>query len=204
MKKYHYVYITTNLVNKKQYVGDRSCHTNPLKDSYLGSGTAFHSSINKYGKENFKKEILEFFDTKQEAFNAQEKWINEYKTLTPNGYNISPKGGLCTSGCHSKETIEKIRKSNLGKNKGKKHSKESKIAISKGLENRPVSKETREKLSVSLKGKNVGKVRSEEYKEKLRKYASDHKKENTFWKDKKFSEEHREKLRLASSKRWSK
>ena len=88
----HYVYITTNLVNGKQYVGDHS--TNKLDDNYLGSGALLFKKLNEYKRENFKKEILEFFDTKQEAFNAQEKYINEYKTLVPNGYNISPTGGV--------------------------------------------------------------------------------------------------------------
>ena len=48
-------------------------------------------AIKKYGKENFKKEILEFCDNKEEAYHLQIKYINEYNTLSPNGYNISPK-----------------------------------------------------------------------------------------------------------------
>jgi len=38
----------------------------------------------KHGFINFKKEILELFDTKQEAYNSQEKYIKEYNTLSPN------------------------------------------------------------------------------------------------------------------------
>jgi len=109
-KKFNYVYITTNLINGKQYVGDHS--TNNLNDKYLGSGRPyFLNAIKQYGKENFKKEILEFFDTKQEAFNAQEKYINEYNTLQPNGYNISPKGGHNTKDCFSDESKLKISSS---------------------------------------------------------------------------------------------
>ena len=47
MKK-HYVYITTNLINRKQYVGDHS--TDNLNVSYLGSGSILHKAINKYKK----------------------------------------------------------------------------------------------------------------------------------------------------------
>ena len=108
-KKFNFVYITTNLINGKQYVGDHSCN-NLEKDNYLGSGKiVLWPAIEKYGKENFKREILEFFPTKQEAFDAQEKYINEYNTLTPNGYNISPKGGHGCKDCWSEESKNKLK-----------------------------------------------------------------------------------------------
>lgn len=114
-KLYNYVYLITNLDNGKQYIGDHS--TNNLeKDKYLGSGDLIIKAKIKYGKEKLKKEILEFFSTKLEAFNAQEKYINLYESnVSQGGYNISPKGGLCVKGCHNKETKEKISKSNTGK-----------------------------------------------------------------------------------------
>jgi len=64
----HYVYITTNVVNGRQYIGDHS--SNNLNDNYLGSGVAFRKAIKKYGKENFTKQILELFNTKEEAEGA--------------------------------------------------------------------------------------------------------------------------------------
>jgi len=109
----HFVYITTNLNTGKQYVGDHS--TSNLNDGYLGSGIHLIRSIKKYGKKEFNQEILEFFYTKQEAFDAQEKYINKYNTLTPNGYNISPTGGSELGGFLSNETKGKISKANKGK-----------------------------------------------------------------------------------------
>jgi len=35
---HHYSYIITNIINGKQYIGDRSCECLPENDSYLGSG----------------------------------------------------------------------------------------------------------------------------------------------------------------------
>jgi len=91
IKKYNFVYLTTNLVNGKQYIGDHS--TNDLNDGYLGSGNLIIKALKKYGKENFKKEILEETFSRSNAYKLQKKYIQEYNTLTPNGYNIDRKGG---------------------------------------------------------------------------------------------------------------
>jgi hypothetical protein len=90
-KKFNYVYITTNLINGKQYVGDHS--TDNLDDGYMGSGNLIREAFKKYGKQNFKKQILQEFKNKRESFATQEKYINEYNTLAPNGYNLHRKGG---------------------------------------------------------------------------------------------------------------
>jgi len=132
-KKFAFVYITTNLINGKQYVGDHC--TDVIEDGYLGSAPrTLHPAIKKYGKQNFKREILEFFPTKKEAFESQEKYINEYNTLTPNGYNISPKGGSQCVGGASLETRKLMSMARKGKkpwNDGIPHSEESKKLMSK-------------------------------------------------------------------------
>lgn len=121
ISKYHYVYITVNLKNGKKYIGDHSTYN--LNDGYLGSGRPlFERAKKKYGVENFKKEILEFFDSKEEAFKAQEKYIKKYNTLTPNGYNISPTGGHYLNGSMSESTKRKIGEANKKSLKGKKQS----------------------------------------------------------------------------------
>jgi len=97
-KKYNYVYITTNLINGKQYVGDHS--TDDLDDNYLGSGRPlFKNALKKYGKENFKRKILETFDTKEEAELNQEKYIKKFKThKSYGGYNLDWCGGVGING----------------------------------------------------------------------------------------------------------
>jgi len=155
MKKFNYVYITTNIVNGKQYVGDHS--TNNLNDNYLGSGRpAFNNAIKKYGKENFRKKILEFFNTKKEAFDAQEKYIKLYKShVSQNGYNISRKGGHGVKDCISEETKKKLS-----------------IASKNWHSIVGFSEETKLQLSKSLKGKNVGKIRTEKQKRKYSEISS--------------------------------
>jgi group I intron endonuclease len=170
------VYITTNLINGKQYVGDHS-EINE-NDNYLGSGNLIIAAVNKYGRENFNREILEVCESKEAAFLAQEKYIKKYNTLNSKGYNISPKGGLGVKGCHTEETKHKISESNIGKEgpwkgkknekhsewmknnnpfKGKKHTNETKEKI--GVKNsKPKSEEHKKKISESLKGNIPGNI----------------------------------------------
>jgi hypothetical protein len=63
-KKYHFIYKTTNLLSGRYYIGIHS--TNDLEDGYLGSGNRIRLAVRKHGKENFKREILEFCDNREE------------------------------------------------------------------------------------------------------------------------------------------
>jgi hypothetical protein len=81
------IYKTTNLLNGKFYVG-KDEKNNP---NYLGSGKIFKLALNKNGKENFKKEILEFCDTRELLNNREKYWI-ESLSATTLGYNITEGG----------------------------------------------------------------------------------------------------------------
>ena len=62
---YGYIYKTTNLINNKMYIGKhRSTVFEP--DKYIGSGPILIKAIKKYGKENFKCELIEWCETKQQ------------------------------------------------------------------------------------------------------------------------------------------
>lgn len=163
-KKFNYVYLTTNLISGKQYIGDRSCNCEPEKDKYLGSGIHYKRAETLYGKENFKKEILEFFPTKQSAFNAQEKYIIKHNTLTPLGYNISPKGGHGCKNCWSEESIQRLKISSrirkINGFEGKHHSKETIEKNCKAHIGKKHSLQTIKKQSES----HIGKTQSKETK----------------------------------------
>ena len=83
---YHYFYKITNLINGKFYYGVHN--TNNLEDGYMGSGKLLHNAYKKYGIEKFKKEILKYFDTMDEAFQYEHKIVNEEMINNPNCYNI--------------------------------------------------------------------------------------------------------------------
>ena len=78
------IYKTTNLINGNFYIGQDS-KNNPL---YLGSGKLLNRAIEKYGKENFIKEIIECCDSKQHLDEREIFWILELNPV----YNIA-KGG---------------------------------------------------------------------------------------------------------------
>lgn len=122
----HYVYEITNLVNGKKYIGKRSCKCAIEDDKYMGSGKYLRNAINKYGKENFKKEILEICSTEKYAFNREEFYIKSCNAHTDsNYYNIASGGEGGRGNFESKSQDEldaiykKISESLLGKYAGK-------------------------------------------------------------------------------------
>jgi len=90
MAKFNYFYKTENLINGNFYYGVHS--TDYLEDGYLGSGKRLKYAISKYGKEKFKKEILLFFDTYNEALHYESEFVNEELIIDPSCYNLM-KGG---------------------------------------------------------------------------------------------------------------
>jgi len=165
----NFIYLTTNLENEKQYVGSHEGNSN---DNYLGSGVLISKAIKKYGNKNFKRTILKECLPENNLI-LEEKYINEYNTLIPNGYNISPTGGLNGGGKHSEETKKKISKSSIGKpptRKGVKLSDETKEKLRKVQLGRTHSNKTKEKISMSKKGQDSprkGVKLSEETKKKI-------------------------------------
>tara|TARA_R110000823_G_scaffold312855_1_gene439916 strand:+ start:430 stop:981 length:552 start_codon:yes stop_codon:yes gene_type:complete len=91
LKKYIYTYQTKNLLNGKTYIGVHS--TNKANDSYLGSGILLAKAIEKYGKSVFKKEILDFFNTKEEAYLEEAFLVTEETVKDNSNYNLGIGGG---------------------------------------------------------------------------------------------------------------
>jgi len=80
------IYLITNLKNSKQYIG-REKHYN---SNYYGSGKLIIEAIKKYGKQNFRKEILisdEYIDTWKECSELEASCKLSFNTITPEGYN---------------------------------------------------------------------------------------------------------------------
>lgn len=89
-KDFGYIYLTTNKVNGKIYVGQ--CYKTPEETkSYLGSGTLIKRAIKKYGKKNFSKKTLSRCGN-QDCLDAMEEYnITRFDACNPEiGYNILP------------------------------------------------------------------------------------------------------------------
>jgi len=80
------VYKVTNLLTNKIYIGVHK-HSKS-KDEYLGSGKLINLSIQKYGRENFKKDILFEFNTATEASAKEAELVNKEFVESPMTYNI--------------------------------------------------------------------------------------------------------------------
>lgn len=136
------IYKTTNLVNGKFYIGQDS-HNNP---KYLGSGISLDRAIKKYGRENFKKEILEFCDSKLALNEREIFWISK---LCPE-YNIA-KGGSGGDTLSNHPDYDNI----ILKMKARptaEWTEERKLAQS-GDKNPAKRPEVRKKISIAKKGK---------------------------------------------------
>lgn len=117
MSYYGYIYKTINLVNNKIYVGKKKGSIEET-ESYLGSGKILLDAIKKYGRENFKKEILCICSSFSEQNEKEKYWISQLNSrdLTI-GYNIGLGGefGDVFTNHPDKEKIrEKIRKAITG------------------------------------------------------------------------------------------
>lgn len=89
--KYHFIYKTTCLLNENYYIGMHS--TSNLNDGYLGSGKRLNYSVRKHGVENFKREILEFCDSRESLKKKETEIVNDDLLDDPRCMNIQHGGG---------------------------------------------------------------------------------------------------------------
>ena len=82
----HYLYKITNKINGHIYIGAHS--TKKLNDNYFGSGKYLKHAIDKYGIDNFIKEVIQSFNTKEEMYVAEKEIVNQDFIDRKDTYNI--------------------------------------------------------------------------------------------------------------------
>lgn len=92
------VYIVTNLLNGKVYVGKHMAPAHdPLDASYLGSGIGIRRAVNKHGAHNFKKELVAICDTEDQAYELEAQIVTDEFVARPDTYNGAAGGRGLTS-----------------------------------------------------------------------------------------------------------
>lgn len=142
------IYKTVNLINNKIYIGKDTKN----RSNYLGSGKLIRNAIQKYGRENFIKFIIDTADTNEELCVKEIYWIKELNSTDPLiGYNI--------------------RLGGEGIYKGTILSEEHRIALSKALKNKWKDLHYRQKMKNSVADliKNKKGIFSQQIKKKIEK-----------------------------------
>jgi group I intron endonuclease len=194
-KAYGFIYITENMLNNIKYIGKRK-FSNGWK-GYFGSGIHFKRAIKLYGKENFKRIIIDIAQSQEELSLKEKYWIKLFNAVEDiNYYNISVGGDGAQSG-----------KDNPMFGKRFKHSDETKQKISKANKGHIVSIETKKLISlnhINVSEENnpmYGKHRTEELKNKLSQIMKLKCGEKAYWFNKNLSNETKQKISKANSKK---
>ena len=179
--KNFYVYVHTNKINGKKYVGVTS--QEPEKRWNEGRGYTkrqphMYNAIQKWGWENFEHEILFSNLSIEEASHIEQSLIEEWH-LQDRKYGYNAQSGGLTHATLSDEIKEKISNAH----KGKRFTEEHKQNLSKARENKPLSEKQQEVIE-RIKYFNKGKKFTEEHKQNI----------SQALKDRKFSEEHKQNI----------
>lgn len=128
-----YVYLITNIINKKVYVG---ITTRKVEDRWLEHvsrsrypdkyNSKIHAAIRKYGEANFSISILACTQDLDSLLLLEKELIEDYNS-TELGYNLTSGGRYCSM---TQDTKDKISRTKLG---------------------HAVSKETREKFRINTR-----------------------------------------------------
>ena len=141
------VYLVTNTLNGKQYVGQTI-----TKHSRKGHGHALADAYKKYGHKSFTYEaVCSSVNNHATLDFAEQFWINVMGSLSPNGYNLEGGGRRYKTVSHKPQL-------------GIPHSEETKAKMSEGQKRylagidvhfntgRKASTETKEKMRVAKLG----------------------------------------------------
>ena len=171
------VYLRTNKVNGKQYVGQtnnlerRNYQFNSIKCRY---NTHLDDDRIIFGVDNFDVVVLAEVATREEAWELEQKYVKEFNTIFPNGYNRAYGGRTNKGGNNGYHNGKEFKKGDKPWNKGVKNcfteeTLKAKSENQKGRHNSPAtefkkgmtswikgkhhSEETKRKLSETKKGK---------------------------------------------------
>lgn len=170
---YGYIYLTTNHVNGKRYIGRKTA--TKWVPTYLGSGTYLLKALAKYGKDNFTNIILQECNSLFDLVHFEMYYIKKFNAVKSDMFYNTSNGGFFEDFLPGAENImhiclearrknseahrgkrmsddfrEKQRLLHIGKPsgmKGKHHSNETKQVLSERSKSRKHTKEECQKMS---------------------------------------------------------
>lgn len=116
-----YIYLTTNLINGKKYIGKKE--SSVFDPNYHGSGKYIYKALKKYGSDNFKTEIICWCESLDELNLAERHFIKLHKAVeSKDYYNIHEggSGGNVIAG-YTDEDMKRFKNKVSKEFKGRKH-----------------------------------------------------------------------------------
>lgn len=163
------IYKITNRVNGKIYIGQTVQELEVrVRKHFSRAKTEIKyqyplvNDIRKYGENNFDYEIIEIINKLEQLNEREVYWINHYKSIWPNGYNVT-EGGAGTKGYNHRQE-DKLNMSKLKVNKyegennpfyGKKHSEAQIEKWKKERKGRKLTDEWKINISKTRKRKQI-------------------------------------------------
>lgn len=167
----NYIYKITNIVNNKSYIGYTEDPTARWEAHRHNQGSKLvFQAIKKYSLENLSFEVIA-----EDTLENEDRYIQKYNTMAPNGYNLTEGGSKPPNhkgksyadiyGDNAEEQRKKrhIKQLERGGYGPVKHKEESKKKISEAVSGkknpmygRHHSDSSKQKMSQSLKGLQVG------------------------------------------------
>ena len=184
------IYKTTNLINGKIYIGKDKYNN----DKYLGSGKILKQAINKYGIENFIKEVIEVCKDEKTWLEREVYWISYFNSIKE-GYNIAlgGNGGDTISNNPNRDEIRKKHSEKMKDPKVNKRKANGRVVKPRKKDDPNWTNPQKGKPS-PLRGRPSNKkgVKNPEHSKWM--------KENNPFRGKTHSEEHKQKLKEINSK----
>ena len=121
------VYLTTNKINNKIYVGVHKTEDPNIFDGYIGNSInifkanpelkhpkiPFHKAVKKYGYNAFVRSTIQVFDSEEEALNLESLIVDENFIAREDTYNIPKVGNIKGEKLDPPKKVNKIRKIDL-------------------------------------------------------------------------------------------
>lgn len=167
-----YIYLTTNLTNKKKYIG-RKQSDKFLGTSYLGSGVHLKRAVEKYGRDKFRVDLLYKCDSYDELVRSEAYFIKLFDAVNSESFYNQSYGGYAEGWVFGDENIAKAdwcRKINSQKHignpgywKGKHLTDSAKQKLREFRTGRGLSDETKRKLSIITRNRNLSRQYKDMY-----------------------------------------